>query len=346
MEDGPGPNVSAPLLAAAAAAAATDLIHIQMVFREPPTVRRSVFAFLLLVYALTLAGNSLLCLAIARDRRLHKPMHLLVAALAVTDLVENTNALPRTMYDLVGDSPRISAPWCIAKMFAYHVSFRVHGYILAAMAADRYLAVCRPLAYRGAASNAVALRALAFAVALAAAQSLGNVAIAVNLDLCKPRSLITSTCDFLALRVLSCNHVALGQAYTYAMSVAGIALPLCAIAAFYALVLHECRKPALRRGRNKALRTCGTHLVVAAIYFGAILATVASGAGGGTPSSAASPELSVSLQSLQFVLPPVLNPIVYGLRTAEVKESLVRFLRSRVRPAKPLAPLQEDTRIG
>ncbi|XP_075911360.1 olfactory receptor 2M3-like [Petromyzon marinus] len=345
MEDGPGPNVSAPLLAAAAAAA-TDLIHIQMVFREPPTVRRSVFAFLLLVYALTLAGNSLLCLAIARDRRLHKPMHLLVAALAVTDLVENTNALPRTMYDLVGDSPRISAPWCIAKMFAYHVSFRVHGYILAAMAADRYLAVCRPLAYRGAASNAVALRALAFAVALAAAQGLGYVAIAVNLDLCKPRSLITSTCDFLALRVLSCNHVALGQAYTYAMSVAGIALPLCAIAAFYALVLHECRKPALRRGRNKALRTCGTHLVVAAIYFGAILTTVASGAGGGTPSSAASPELSVSLQSLQFVLPPVLNPIVYGLRTAEVKESLVRFFRSRVRPGKPLAPLQEDTRIG
>ncbi|XP_061435790.1 olfactory receptor 2M3-like [Lethenteron reissneri] len=342
MEDGPRPNVSAPLLVAVA----TDLIRIQTVFREPPTVRRFVFAFLLLVYALTLVANSLLCLAIARDRRLHKPMHLLVAALALTDLVENTNALPRTMYDLVGDAPYISVPWCIAKMFTYHVSFRVHGYILAAMAADRYLAVCRPLAYRSAASNAIALKALAFAVALAAAQGLGYVAIAVNLDLCKPRSLLTSTCDFLALRVLSCNHVALGQAYTFAMSLVGIALPLCAIAAFYALVLHECRKPALRRGRNKALRTCGTHLLVAAVYFSAILATFASGAGGGTPSSAASPELSVSLQSLQFVLPPVLNPIVYGLRTAEVKESLVRFLRSRVSPGKPLPPLQEDTRIG
>ncbi|XP_061435793.1 olfactory receptor 5H19-like [Lethenteron reissneri] len=339
MENGPGPNVSAPL----PVAAATDIIRIQTVFREPPTIRRFVFAFLLLVYALTLAANSLLCLAIARDRRLHKPMHLLVAALALTDLVENTNALPRTMYDLIGDSPYISVPWCIAKMFTYHLSFRVHGYILAAMAVDRYLAVCRPLAYRGAASNAIALKALAFAIALAAAQSLGNVAIAVNLDLCKPHLLITSTCDFLALRVLSCNHVALGQAYTSAMSVVGIALPLGAIAVFYALVLHECRKPALRRGRNKALRTCGTHLLVAAIYFGAILATVASG---GTPSSAAWPELSVSLQNLQFVLPPVLNPIVYGLRTAEVKESLVRFLRSRVSPGKPLPPLQEDMRIG
>ncbi|XP_078738688.1 olfactory receptor 9G19-like [Lampetra fluviatilis] len=301
----------------------SDLILMASVFRSPPAVTYAAVATVLVIYVVAVAGNSLLCVAIASDRRLHKPVYVLVAALAITDLVESTNSLPRIAHDAA--SPRgnvMSVGECYAQMCVLHVSIRVQGYTLVAMGVDRYLAVCRPLRYHALVSNGAALKAVAAAVAASSLMAVGNVVLVARLTLCRDKVIRAPNCDFLVMSGLACggDGASAVVAYTLLTSSVTIALPLCAVVVTYGLILREVRtRPESRGSQGKALRTSVTHLTIVALYFGSILFTIASGL---KLFSWLSVEVRYPLQTLQYVVPPAVNPIVYGLRMKEIGRSL------------------------
>ncbi|CAN0383782.1 unnamed protein product [Lampetra fluviatilis] len=329
-------NASTNASSAPSSASLSDLIVMVTVLSESPAFTHFAFAAILLIYVATVAGNSLLCLVVCRTPSLHRPMHVLVALLCATDLVEATNSLPRIMSNLAA-SNRMSLAECVAQMFFLHVAVRTQAYVLALMALDRYAAVVRPLRYRSLVTVGRVARAFAVAVAAATVPIAGYVAVALRLDYCRERVTSAPNCDFLVLSNLSCGDLSLNAALAYANVASGIALPLAVIAVAYALVLRECSSQAAAAGGGgvggsggtvggsggsgaaKARRTCVTHLVVVAIYFGSIFFTVASGM---RAFSAVPRDVRVPLQALQYVLPPALNPVVYGLRTAEIRRRL------------------------
>ncbi|XP_075911364.1 uncharacterized protein LOC116957134 [Petromyzon marinus] len=128
------------------------LILIAGLLREPAGTRPLVFTVVLLLYAVALVGNLLLCAAIYRDPRLHRPMFILLANLAISDVVGCSATLPRIMRDLAAPN-FITVGECVAQMLAIQFYRALECYVLTAMALDRYAAICRPLRYHAVVTN-------------------------------------------------------------------------------------------------------------------------------------------------------------------------------------------------
>uniref|UniRef100_S4RS30 G-protein coupled receptors family 1 profile domain-containing protein n=1 Tax=Petromyzon marinus TaxID=7757 RepID=S4RS30_PETMA len=292
--------------------ATSDLILMATLFRDPPAARYSAFAALLLVYAFTVAANATLGLVICLEANLHRPMYVLMALLALTDVLETTNALPRIMANLVSSSNYVPMPECIAQMFFYHIAIRVQSFILM--------------------SNALVLKVFLASVALAALPIIGYVSVVVRLNFCRVKVTYSPNCDIMMISNLSCSDLYPNVFYTYANIITGIALPLLLVVAMYGLVFADLRR---RRGgssqqrHRKAVHTCVTHLFNVAVFFSSIVFTFINGLNLYTIPR----DVRFPLQSLQYVVPPALNPVVYGLRTAEIRRAFVRLVTRRVAPA-------------
>ncbi|XP_032835078.1 olfactory receptor 8H2-like [Petromyzon marinus] len=312
--------------------ATSDLILMATLFRDPPAARYSAFAALLLVYAFTVAANATLGLVICLEANLHRPMYVLMALLALTDVLETTNALPRIMANLVSSSNYVPMPECIAQMFFYHIAIRVQSFILTAMSVDRYVAIVHPLRYHSIMSNALVLKVFLASVALAALPIIGYVSVVVRLNFCRVKVTYSPNCDIMMISNLSCSDLYPNVFYTYANIITGIALPLLLVVAMYGLVFADLRR---RRGgssqqrHRKAVHTCVTHLFNVAVFFSSIVFTFINGLNLYTIPR----DVRFPLQSLQYVVPPALNPVVYGLRTAEIRRAFVRLVTRRVAPA-------------
>ncbi|XP_061435801.1 olfactory receptor 8H1-like [Lethenteron reissneri] len=307
----------------------SDLIFMVTLFRDPPSARYSAFAALLLIYAFTVAANAMLGLVIYLESNLHRPMYVLMALLAITDVVESTTALPRIMANLVA-SNLIPIPECIAQMFFYHVTIRVQSLILTTMSVDRYVAIVHPLRYHLIMSNSLVFKAFLATVALAGLPIFGYVAVVVRLNYCRMKVTSSPNCHSSMLLNLSCSDPYPSVIFNYINITTGIILPLLIVVLMYLLILLECRKPHLREGKGKAIHTCVTHIFVITVFFSSILFTFVSG----LKLQTSIPGDLRSLQTLQYVLPPVLNPVVYGLRTAEIRRALARRLVGRVVPGE------------
>ncbi|XP_032834991.2 olfactory receptor 52Z1P-like [Petromyzon marinus] len=319
----------------------SDIIVMVTPFGDPPSVRLSLFGTLLLLFTAAVAGNALLCSVVCLERRLRTPMCTFIASMALTDIVQVASSVPRIMANLLGDGgaagggggPRgggvglVSVAECTAQMFLMHVSVRAQAFLLALMSVDRYLAVAFPLRYRSLVTNGAALRASAAAAAAACALTCPNVALLVGLDYCRARVLAAVYCSFYSVAFTSCGDVGAQRRYGYATLALATALPACAVALAYALILLECRKAGLRRGQRKALRTCVTHLLAVGAFFASVFFSFASNisflAGVGA-------EVSYCLQGLHCIVPALVNPVIYGLGTAEIRRGCVKRFRSRV----------------
>ncbi|XP_078476082.1 olfactory receptor 52B2-like [Lampetra planeri] len=314
----------------------SDLIVMVTPFGDPPSVRFSLVGTLFLLFTAAVAGNALLCFVVCLERRLRTPMCTFIASLALTDIVQVVSSVPRVMANLLGDDEagvggrsigRVSMAECTVQMFLIHVSVRAQAFLLALMSVDRYLAVGFPLRYCSLMTNGIALRASAAVAASACALTCPNVALLVGLDYCRTRVLAAVYCSFYSVAFTSCGDVGTQRRYGYATLALATVLPACAVALAYALILLECRKAGLRRGQRKALRTCVTHLLAVGAFFASVFFSFANNisflAGVGA-------EVSYCLQGLHCIVPALVNPVIYGLGTAEIRRGCVKRFRRRV----------------
>ncbi|CAN0398225.1 olfactory receptor 8H2-like [Lampetra fluviatilis] len=311
--------------------ATSDLILMVTLFREPSGARYSAFAALLLIYTFTVVVNVMLGLVICLESNLHRPMYVLMALLALTDIVETTNALPRVMANLVSSNNYMSMPECIAQMFFYHIAIRVQSFILTTMSVDRYVAIVHPLRYHSIMSNALVFKVFLACVALAALPIIGYVSVVVRLNFCRVKVTYSPNCDIMMISNLSCSDLYPNVFYTYTNIITGIAMPLLLVMAMYALIFADLRRRggSLKQSHKKAVHTCVTHLFNVTVFFSSIVFTFINGLNLYTIPR----DIRFPLQSLQYVVPPALNPVVYGLRTAEIRRAFARLVTRRVAPA-------------
>nr|XP_032835000.1 olfactory receptor 52K2-like [Petromyzon marinus] len=279
-------------------------------FREPPSLRPLYVALFAAAHAAIVAGNSLLLAAILLDRRLHRPMFVLLANLAACDLLGSAATLPGyARYAAGADGVPLGA--CLAQMFAGHVyGAPLAGLSLASMAVDRALAVRLPLRYAALATNWRALRPVAM-----------------------------PHCDHFALVRMACDDAAGGdasvnRAYDLGVKAALLAGGAATVLASYALVATlgcgGARDGAERRGRGKALRTCVTHLMVFLVLQVSVVLLIAQNHI--QRYLVDSVYLPAYLAINFHVVPPLLNPIIYGLRTVEIQHGVRKLFRRKVLP--------------
>ncbi|KAM9319638.1 olfactory receptor 52K2-like [Gastrophryne carolinensis] len=268
-----------------------------------------------LVYAVSLLGNCFLLYIIRMDRSLHEPMYFFLCMLSLVDLVLTSTTTPKLLAILWFDSGKISFEGCLVQMFFIHSFATIESSILLAMAFDRYLAICHPLRYtsmlRSQEVLVIGLASLCRGVVLV----IPLPVLFQRLSLCTHNVIHHSFCDHIAVVKLACSDASLNSTYGLVAVALIVAVDLFLIVYSYIFILRAVFRLSSRDARFKALSTCASHICTLLIfYLTVVLSSVVQRFGKTVPLY-----ILILLANVYLTLPPLANPIVYGVRTEQIR---------------------------
>ncbi|XP_058489315.1 olfactory receptor 52B2-like [Solea solea] len=277
-----------------------------------------------LTYVLLTFFNVLLLTTIALNKKLHKPMFILLFNLPLSDMVCATAFFPHFIYSIMTQDRLINKPACIIQAFLIHFYGTGNMLILTAMAYDRYVAVCCPLRYNTIMSPPNLVRIIT-TVWLITFLVIGVLFfLLMRLKVCR-RNVVDLFCNNPSLLKMVCEDTTVNNIYGLMMMCVVQGGSLAVVMYSYVKILHVCFVTSQTDTRRKAIQTCGTHLIVFLIFQINSVTTLIS-----HRIVNANPYVRRLLGVSILVFPPFLDPIIYGLKSAELKQSLRMFLKRNV----------------
>ncbi|XP_051699229.1 olfactory receptor 2K2 [Oryctolagus cuniculus] len=288
-------------------------------FSQYPRLEIVLFVFSLVMYLITLLGNSTLILITFIDSRLKTPMYLFLGNLSLMDVCYTSASIPALLVNLLSSPKTISFFGCAAQMYLSLAMGSTECLLLAVMAYDRYVAICNPLRYPIIMNRQVCVQMAAVSWLTGCLTALLETSFALQMPLCG--NLIDHfTCEILAVLKLACVSSLLMDVVMLVVSILLLPIPMLFICVSYVFILSAILRISSAEGRNKAFSTCGAHLMVVILFYGAALSMYLK------PSSSNSKETDKVISLLYGVLTPMLNPIIYSLRNKEVKDAMKKML--------------------
>ncbi|XP_055278436.1 putative olfactory receptor 5AK3 [Moschus berezovskii] len=277
---------------------------------------RVLFTGLLMIYVATLVGNAGLILLIKTDSSLHTPMYFFLQNLAFVDLSYATAITPKMLHNLMSAKNSISFFGCMVQLLVYGAFVTSDCYILAAMAVDRYVAICNPLRYGTVMSQRVCSQLLTGSYFMGFLNASVNTSFTFSLNFCKSNKINHFFCDGPPILALSCSSiyvnimlltVSVGFNLTFTVSV---------VIFSYMFILSAILKISSAAGRKKAFSTCASHLTAVTIFYGTLSYMYLH------HRTIESQEQEKMASIFYGVVIPMLNPIIYSLRNQDVREAL------------------------
>ncbi|XP_012368431.1 olfactory receptor 2K2 [Octodon degus] len=288
-------------------------------FSRYPRLEIVLFIFSLIMYLITLLGNSTLILIIILDSRLQTPMYFFLGNLSFMDICYTSASIPTLLVNLLSSQKTIFFSGCAIQMYLSLAMGSTECVLLAVMAYDRYVAICNPLRYPIIMNRQVCVQTASISWTMGCLTALLESTFALKTPLCG--NLIDHfTCEILAVLKLACMSSLLMDTIMLVVSILLLPIPMLLICISYVFILSTILRISSAEGRSKAFSTCGAHLTVVILYYGAALSMYLK------PSSSNSQEIDKIISLLYGVLTPMLNPIIYSLRNKEVKEAMKKLL--------------------
>nr|XP_005290097.2 olfactory receptor 52B2-like [Chrysemys picta bellii] len=276
-----------------------------------------------LMYVVTLFGNSLLLFIILTERSLHEPMYLFVSMLATADLLLSTTTVPKMLAVFWFRAGEISFAACLTQMFFIHVSFIAESAILLAMAFDRYVAICDPLRYTIMLTKSVIGKMGLAVVTRSFCLIFPLIFLVKQLKFCRTNLLPHTYCEHMGIARLACDDITVNVWYGVARAILVIGLDAVLIAVSYGLILRAVFLLPSKDARLKSLRTCSSHFcVILMFYTPAFFSFFAHRFGHIIPGY-----ILTLLANLYVLIPPMLNPIVYGVTTKEILKQVINVFQ-------------------
>ncbi|XP_019293542.2 olfactory receptor 52H1-like [Panthera pardus] len=274
------------------------------------------------IYLAAIVGNSILLYLIAVEHSLHAPMFFFLSMLAMTDLILSTTCVPKTLTIFWLGPQKISFPGCLTQLFFLHYSFVLDSAILLAMAFDRYVAICSPLRYttiltpRTIAKIIVGISFRSFCVIVPC------VFLANRLPFCRTRIIPHTYCEHIGVARLACADISVNIWYGFGVPIMTVISDVILISVSYILILCAVFRLPSQGARHKALGTCGSHVcVILMFYIPAFFSILAHRFGCNV-----SRTFHIIFANLYVVVPPALNPIVYGVKTKQIWDKVIHLL--------------------
>ncbi|KAM4619744.1 olfactory receptor 1496-like [Polymixia lowei] len=281
------------------------------------------FIFLAFVYVVTVLFNMLVISIISFNHNLHTPKFLAVGNLAVIDVILNTCTIPSMIKIFLVKDNFVPFNLCLVQMFIYYTYLPLESYALAILAYDRLIAICFPL--RQHAFNTMwsmsCIVGLTWSYCLSV--SAFCTSIMTRLSFCGSVKVFSYFCDYAPVFRLACNDNTLHWALSSAFSLVNLLGPLIFIILSYVAILVTVFRMKSLDSRMKALATCVEHLILVAIFYIPVLTIFMVGLYLGL----IDPDQRVLSLSLSSCLPPCLNPIIYSLKTKEIKTRAIALFR-------------------
>ncbi|XP_038564555.1 olfactory receptor 146-like [Micropterus salmoides] len=284
-----------------------------------------VFCLFFISYILSMVLNLGLLVIIWIDKNLHQPMYLLLCNLSVSDIIGSTHILPRLLADILRPPSErlISYYECVVQAYTTHIFGTTSHTVLMIMAFDRYVAICNPLRYAAIMTNKmlIKLTVSAWGVPLVFVWVLLGLTIRLN----RCRTLIMNPyCDNASLFKLSCEDIFINNVYGLISTVVFHTTSIVSMVLTYAKITVVCLTSKNKSLNSKALKTCSTHLVVYLIMMitGFTLVIL---------HRFSQYSDSRKLSAILFVIiPGILNPIIYGVQSKEIRKFLFEIFQSKL----------------
>ncbi|XP_028001619.2 olfactory receptor 13J1 [Eptesicus fuscus] len=284
-------------------------------FSGYPSLERLLFPLCLAMYLVTLLGNTAIVAVSVLDVHLHTPMYFFLGNLSILDICYTSTFVPLMLVHLLSAWKTISFVGCAVQMCLSLSTGSTECLLLAIMAYDRYLAICRPLRYPVLMSQRLCLLLAGAAWVLCLFKSVTETVIAMRLPFCGHRLVSHFTCEILAVLKLACGDTSISEALLLVGAILLLPVPLAFICLSYTLILATILRVPSAAGRRKAFSTCSAHLAVVLLFYGTVIFMYMK------PKSKEAGVSDEVFTVLYAVVTPMLNPVIYSLRNKEVKEA-------------------------
>lgn len=279
---------------------------------------------LCIMYIASLAGNGLILWVVKSESSLHQPMYYFLSMLAVTDLGLSASTLPTMLTIYIMGVREVALDMCLAQLFFIHTFSIMESSVLLTMAFDRFVAISSPLRYGTILTNPrIASLGLAIVVRSVGLHIPAPIMLK-KLPYCQMRQLSHSYCLHPDVMKLACTDTHINSAYGLFVVLSTLGVDSVLIVLSYGLILHTVLSIASKTERLKALNTCVSHICSVLLFYTPMIGLSMIHRFG----KWASPCSRVLLSYLHFLTPPVLNPVVYTIKTKQIRLRILRIFRS------------------
>ncbi|XP_007533576.1 olfactory receptor 52N1-like [Erinaceus europaeus] len=275
------------------------------------------------MYSIALSGNIGLIYLICYEEALHRPMYIFLALLSFTDVFLCTSTLPKALCIMWFNLKEIEYNACLTQMFFAYAFTGMESGVLMLMALDRYVAICYPLHYATILTNPVIakiglitfLRGVIFVIPFAF--------LTKRLSFCRTNVIPHTYCDHMSMAKISCGNIKINRVYGLLVALLIGGFDMLCVAISYTMILRTVVSLSSADARQKAFGTCTAHICAITItYVLAFFNFFTHRFGEHT----IPPHIHIIMANLYILMPPTMNPIVYGIKTKQIRDSVIRFL--------------------
>ncbi|XP_074834436.1 olfactory receptor 52R1-like [Carettochelys insculpta] len=274
-----------------------------------------------IMYTTAILGNFAILFIVKRELSLHEPMYYFLCMLAVTDLVLSTSIVPKTLSIFWFNSREIDFIACLIQMYFIHCFLVVESGIFMAMAFDRYVAICHPLRHSTILTNAVVARFGLAMVLRGAVVIVPYAVVARQWPYCSSNIIPHTHCEHMAVVKLACANTRISSYYGLFVLFGVKGLDVIFIVVSYTQIVRAIFRLPTKDARLKTFGTCGSHLcAIFVFYISSLFSSLTHRYGHNVPLY-----FHIFIANVYLLVPPVLNPIIYGVRTRQIRDRMLHF---------------------
>ncbi|XP_047394098.1 putative gustatory receptor clone PTE03 [Sciurus carolinensis] len=289
---------------------------------DDPEMQPILFGLFLSMYLVTVLGNLLIILAICSNSHLHIPMYFFLSNLSFTDICFSTSTVPRMLVNIQRQSKTISYAGCLTQVCFVLVFAGVENFLLAAMAYDRYVAICHPLRYSVIMNTRLCIIMILLSLNISIVDGPLHSLMVLGLSFCTELEVPHFFCELDQVVKLACSDTLLNNILVYVVTSMLGGVPLLGIIYSYIKIISSILRISSSGGNHKAFSTCGSHLSVISLFFGTAFGVYIS-------SAFTDSTRKTAIASLMYTMvPQMLNPFIYSLRNRDMKEALRKLIRT------------------
>nr|XP_003422119.1 olfactory receptor 8D2-like [Loxodonta africana] len=288
-----------------------------------PQLQLPLFLLFLGTYVVTVVGNLGMVILIAISSQLHSPMYYFLSHLSFIDLCYSSVITPKMLVNFASEKNIVSFLECMAQLYFFLAFLIAEGYLLTAMAYDRYVAICSPLLYNTIMSHRVCSIMMVVVYSLGLFRATVHTTHMSMLSFCESHIVSHYFCDIIPLLTLSCSSTHINEILLFIIGGVNTLAPTLAVLISYAFILSSILRIRSTEGRSKAFGTCSSHLMAMGTFFGSITFMYFK-----PPSSNTMEQEKVSSVFYTTMI-PILNPLIYSLRNKNVRSTLRKAVGGR-----------------
>ncbi|XP_006015085.1 olfactory receptor 13H1-like [Alligator sinensis] len=288
-----------------------------------PWAQAMFFWLLLLIYLVTLLGNGLILAMIWADPQLHTPMYFFLSNLSFLDICYSSISAPQMLANCFRDRPTISFANCYTQMMVSLYLGVTECLLLAVMAYDRFVAICKPLRYTLIMSRRVCIQMVVSAWTSAFLLTVIPT-FAFPLQFCGPNIINHFSCEALAMLKLACSDTHLNLIVMFSSGVLTLLMPFTFILVTYIRIGMVMLRIRSAQGRSRAVSTCSSHMTVVSIFYGTAISMYI------RPQAKSASDQDKLIAVFYGLVTPMLNPLIYSLRNKDVQRALRKMAGNKM----------------